>query len=194
MSELTVGQLRGLPVNNNIVTVPAGHTLYAPGHVIQVVNVENVTRHSQGISSNSTIAISGMEATITPKSPNSKIIIQARWFGEFSATPMTWDSMFGISRNGVAINSPPDRAVTNGFGITSGALTYYLANGDSTPETASLFVSDSPNTTSPVTYRMTVWVQDGGTIFTNRVAGWSSVQSFSYELGTSSMMLMEIAQ
>ena len=193
MSELTVGQLRGLPVNNNIVTVPAGHTLYAPGHVIQVINVENVTRLSQGIGTQSTVNILGMEATITPKSANSKIIIQARWFGEFSATAMTWDSMFGITRNGTAINVPPDFGLTANRGITIGALSFNGTDGNSTPETASLFVSDNPNSTSPVVYRMTVYSQGAGTVFTNRVAGWAN-QGTDYELGTSGMMLMEIAQ
>jgi hypothetical protein len=57
----------------------------------------------------------------------------------------------------------------------------------------SLFISDTPGTTSEVIYRVTFIASGGGTIFNNRVAAWSG-QVSGYELGTSSIMLMEIAQ
>jgi hypothetical protein len=72
MSELTVGQLRGLPVNNNIVTVPSGHELFAPGHVIQVVHASTTTQVS---TTGSTFIDSGLTATITPKSASSRILV-----------------------------------------------------------------------------------------------------------------------
>jgi hypothetical protein len=194
MSELTVGQLRGLPVNSNIVTVPAGHTLYAPGHVIQVVNVENIDRSSQGLGASAFVNISGMSATITPKSVNSKIIIQARWFGELVATNVAWDSIFGITRNGTQIaRQTSGIGSTTANGITSAALSYFAGDANSTAETMSLFISDFPVTTAPVTYQLTIISTLAGTLFTNRVAGWTG-QATDYELGTSSMMLMEIAQ
>jgi hypothetical protein len=193
MSEVSLGKLRGLPINNNIVTVPSGHTLYAPGHVIQVVNVENITRSSQGFSAQTILNIAGMEATITPKSANSKIVIQARWFGEFNNQDRIYNSVFGISRNGVQVGRQTDVGGTIINGITAAAISYELSNTDSTPETASLFVSDLPNTTLPVTYRMTLLAGDAATLFTNRTVGWSG-QATGYELGTSGIMLMEIAQ
>ena len=67
MSELTVGQLKGLTVNNNVISIPTGHTLYAPGSIVQVINVNNVTRSSQGFSANVMIDIANLEATITPR-------------------------------------------------------------------------------------------------------------------------------
>lgn len=193
MSELTVGELKGLAVNNNTITVPSGHTLYAPGSVIQVVNVENVTRTSQSVPSNTPLDISGLVATITPKRNTSKIIIQARWFGEFSVSDSTWNSIFGVSRNGTQIGRQPDPGATTASGITSAALSYFLSDGNSTPETMSLFISDSPNSTSALTYRVTLTSSAGGTIFTNRTVGWAN-QASGFELGTSSIMLMEVAQ
>jgi hypothetical protein len=193
MSELTVGQLRGLPVNNNIVTVPDGHTLYAPGHVLQVINVENTTRSSQGITGSTILNISGLEATITPKSVNSKIIIQARWFGEFSNQAIIYNSVFGVSRNGTQVGRQVDSGGTTMSGITSAVINYEAADTSSTAEVANLFTSDSPNTTSPVTYRVTLLSESSGTLFTNRLVGWSG-QAFGFELGTSGIMLMEIAQ
>jgi hypothetical protein len=190
MSELSVGQLKGLTVNSNIIDVPSGHTLYAPGHVIQVVNVDYNGRVSQGFSGLTIMNITGLEAKITPKKANSKIVIQARWFGEFSAQDRVHNSVFGISRNGVQIGRQPDAGLS---GLTAPAISYDNIDGNSTPETAILFVSDLPNTTLEVTYRMTLLADAAATLFTNRVAGWAS-QSNSYELGASGMMLMEIAQ
>lgn len=76
MSELNVGQLKGLPVNSNVITVPVGETLYAPGHVIQ-------TKHqffSLNISTTSTSFVdTGMSISITPKSANSLIRITTQF-------------------------------------------------------------------------------------------------------------------
>jgi hypothetical protein len=193
MSELSVGQLKGLLANNNVITVPSGHTLYAPGSVIQVVNVDNVLRTSQGFSGNVILDISNMVATITPKSASSKIVIQARWFGELTAQGVVWDSVFGVSRNGTQIGRQPDPGATVISGITIGTLSYTDSDANSTPEVMNLFIHDFPNSTSAVTYRITFLSNNGGTIFTNRTVGYAN-QASAYELGTSSIMLMEIAQ
>jgi len=162
------------------------------GSVLQVVNVDNVTRTAQGFSSNTILNISGMEATITPRRSNSRIVIFARWFGEFSSENNPFNTMFGISRNGAQIGRQPDPGATITSGITSAAISYDLPNASSTPETAHLFIADSPNTTSAVTYRMTILGDTAATLFTNRMVGWAN-QSTGWELGTSSMMLMEVA-
>jgi hypothetical protein len=193
MSELSVGQLRGLTVNNNVVSVPSGHTLYAPGHVIQVINVEDRGRSSQGLPVNTFINVGSLEARITPKSASSKIIIQARWFGELSAQDVTYNSMWGVSRNGTQIGGQPDPSGTVISGVTTTALSYWLNDAASTPESMSLFISDTPGTTSEIIYRVTFIASGGGTIFNNRVAAWTG-QVSGYELGTSSLMLMEVAQ
>jgi hypothetical protein len=191
MSELTVGQLRGLPVNNNVVTVPSGHTLYAPGHVLQVINVDFVGQASQGFSTNSFLNITGLEARITPKSVNSKIVIQARWFGEFTSHGLAWDSVFGLSRNGTQIGRQAGQGNSNG--ITIAAQSYVADDANSTPETMNFFLADFPSTTAEVTYQVTLIASNPGTLFTNRTVG-QSTSSGGYELGTSGIMLMEIAQ
>jgi len=178
---------------NSVTDVSGTGSTYAPGHVVQVVNVENITRSSQGFSAQTILNIAGMEATITPKSANSKIVIQARWFGEFNDQDRIYNSVFGISRNGVQIGRQTDVGGTIINGITAAAISFDLSNTDSTSETANLFVSDLPNTTSPVTYRMTLLAAEAATLFTNRTVGWSG-QATGFELGTSGIMLMEIAQ
>jgi hypothetical protein len=193
MSELSVGELKGLTVNNNTITVPSGHTLYAPGSVIQVINVDNVTRTSQGFGVNTILDISGLEATITPKRNTSKIIIQARWFGEVTAQAVLWDSIFGVSRNGVQTGRQPDPGATVISGISIGTLSYTADDAASTPEAMNFFLSDSPNSTSALTYRITFLSSAAGTLFTNRTVGWAN-QATGHELGTSGLMLMEVAQ
>lgn len=193
MSELSVGELKGLTVNNNTITVPSGHTLYAPGSVIQVINVDNVTRTSQGFGVNTILNISGLVATITPKRNTSKIIIQARWFGEVTGQAILWDSIFGVSRNGVQIGRQPDPGATVISGISIGTLSYTADDANSTPEAMNFFLSDSPNSTSALTYRITFLSSAAGTLFTNRTVGWAN-QATGFELGTSGLMLMEVAQ
>lgn len=193
MSELTVGQLKGLTVNNNTITVPSGHKLYAPGHVIQVVTLDNTGRASQGFSANTAMDVYGMSLSITPKSASSKILVQARWFGEMTAADRVYNSVFGLTRNGTQIGRQTDPGSTVINGITMAALSYEGTDASSTPETASFFITDSPATTSSVTYSVTFISDAGGTLYTNRAVGWSG-QSSGFELGTSAMVLMEIAQ
>lgn len=188
MSELSVGQLKGLTVNSNTITVPSGHTLYAPGHVIQVVTLDNTGRASQGFSSTTGIDVYGMSLDITPKSATSKILIQARWFGEFTAADRVYNSVFYITRNGIKINTQSDIAVS---GLTMPALSYEGTDADSTPESASMFTTDFPGTTSTLTYKMGMISNNAGTLYTNRAVG--GIDN-ARELGTSGMILMEIAQ
>jgi hypothetical protein len=72
MSELSVGQLRGLTVNSNVITVPTGHKLSAPGHVVQVVQGSFST---QAYSTSGSFVDTGLTATITPTSASSKILV-----------------------------------------------------------------------------------------------------------------------
>lgn len=188
MSELSVGQLKGLTVNSNKITVPSGHTLYAPGHVIQVVTLDNTGRAAQGFSTNTALDVYGMELSITPKSATSKILIQARWFGEFTTADRVYNTVFYVTRNGTKINTQTDQIWS---GLTMAALSYENSDANSTPETASMFTTDSPNTTSATTYKVSILSDGNGTLYTNRAVGGISS---GYELGTSGMILMEIAQ
>lgn len=76
-SELYVETLKGLTsgANANKVIVPAGQTLYAPGHVIQVVQ----TTFREGVSftlNNTFSAMTQLNTNITPSSTSSKILIR----------------------------------------------------------------------------------------------------------------------
>jgi hypothetical protein len=133
MSELSVGQLKGLPINNNVVTVPAGQTLYAPGHVLQVVS----TTKTDTAASNTTSYqdIPGMSVTITPKSATSKIFI---------GVTMT----FGVDSD-CWISTKLFRGSTDIF--TASSMRF---NSVAEMRSGTGFFLDSPNTTSPTTYKI----------------------------------------
>lgn len=191
MSRLVVDRLQGNAATGNKITVPSGHDLIAPGHTLQVVQKHLTGRYSQGLTSSVTNDITDFSATITPKSASSKILIFARWFGEWSAADAVYNSVWGIKRSGIRIGEQPDPGATVCTGITGNARSYESADANSTPETMNLFYMDSPSTTSTITYNVWAMYYGASTLYTNRVAGWAN-QVGSYELGTSTLILMEI--
>lgn len=166
MSELSLGQIKGLTVNSNIVTVPSGHTLYAPGHVIQIVTGYTAT----GVTNSSTTQVdTGLSATITPKSANSKILVVVN--------QSVWKSS-GAAENQFNLFLYRDSTQITTLGLN------ILATGSAVAQTgiASNSWLDSPATTSAVTYK---------TKFSNYVAS-SSVVAQQYS-NLSFITLMEIA-
>lgn len=161
------------------------------GSVLQVVNTYYTTPTSQSVLLNTITPITGLEASITPTSTTSKILIFVRWFGEHGVDGSAWDSVFGITRNGTAIGLPPPVAGgVNNLGIHMTALSYYANDPNSTPETTFYNYLDSPGTTATVTYR--AYIQGTAqTLYTNRTVGATLTANF--ERGTSSVTLMEIA-
>ena len=148
MSELSVGQLKGLLVNNNTITVPSGHKIYEPGSVVQVV-VATSGFTNQTINSSTPVALSGLSATITPKFSTSRILIE----GVVSAS-WTYVSSIHIFKNGVDLISNHGGNNQSG-GATALWTSYFAFTTDTTPSRVSPFPVlywDSPGSTSPVTY------------------------------------------
>ena len=170
----------------------AGGITYIPGHIIQVVNTYLNTPFSQSVSGSFATYndISGLAATITPKSINSKIYITVRWFGEYSSTDQAYNSMFGLKRNSSVIGLT---GVANLYGLHQPSISYTFTDVDSTPENCFFDYYDSPASISTLTYQVYICVQTSQTLYTNRVVGASSASSPTYERGTSSITLMEIA-
>lgn len=192
MSTLRVNSISAR-LGSGTVTVPAGNVLYAPGHVIQVVNTTLYTPTSVSIPVGAAINtnIPSFSCDITPKSTTSKVLVQVRWFGELSAQTSNWDSMFGLKRNGTAVGVNPNTA-GGATGIAMASLGYYANDGASTPEMMSLDFYDTPTSTSAVTYQVYVnCTSTAFTLYTNRTVTASSA---SYEYGSSTMTLWEIAQ
>lgn len=74
MSQLSVGQLLGLPANNNIITVPSGHIISSSGTIVQVVNKQfsQVTSWTNAQTYNT---VSNGFVTITSKLANSSFYV-----------------------------------------------------------------------------------------------------------------------
>jgi hypothetical protein len=165
MSELTVGQLRGLTVNNNVITVPAGHTLKAPGGVIQVVSGFTDTTVT---STTASFINTGLSATITPKLANSIIYV--------------FVSQNGIYKSGGNLNNGVRLRLMRAENVEAVALIGYTGTAEEAYLSWSLQWVHSPNSLSPITF---------STQFRNEVtASEARVQQAAH----SRITLMEIAQ
>lgn len=159
--------------------------------VLQVVDTYFTTPTSQSMTGGTTYNdITGIAATIVPKSNTSKIMIFARWFGEHGSTGQSWNHMFSVKRNGTPIGQPGQPGALR-IGIAPSALTYYADDADSTPDSMSLFYLDSPASTGSLTYQLCIMNETTYTLYTNRCV--NAATSGGYERGTSSIVLMEIA-
>lgn len=192
MSYLAVNNLQ--PRTGNTITVSGG-TMYIPGHVVQVVSTYYTTPTSVSVSTSSNYSvytdIYGIVATITPKSVNSKIYVSARWTGEMNPmNGMAWDSSWCVKRNGQLVGLP-NQPGSLPLGFHMPALSYYSSDNDSTAEHIFFDYWDAPQSTSALTYQMSMCTSTGGTIYINRCVNGTT--SGGYERGTSSITLMEIA-
>jgi len=141
----------------------------------QMITTKNTTRSTQGMPANSPQNINNMSVSITPSATTSKILILCQVSGEFD-TP--WDRMVGLRRTigGTAVYLPDTVGVTR----SSGSISYGFAptwssydgqgasNFDSTPEGSNFHFVDTPNTTSAVTYNMTMMASNTNYLNINR--------------------------
>ena len=136
MSTLQVENLIGPTSgsNANKVIIPSGQTLYAPGHVLQVVEGEYNTQIDITSTSYTDIALS---ATITPKSSSSKIYVVTN-----VQTFVNGTGLIGVAivRGSTSILQQQGAA---GFQDNNGIC-------------VALTKLDSPATTSPITYKVQV--------------------------------------
>jgi hypothetical protein len=193
MSELSVGQLKGLLANNNVITVPSGHTIYAPGSVVQVQTIRSDSRVAiSSPGSGNGVTITQLNLTITPKFPNSKLIMQWMMNGE-----QHQDNVFLIHKDGLLITT----AGATGYNAESGNVSwsgiasgFYDQNQDSTPSNWFIqyeCVSGSTATQifAPATRAASSAAQ---TFFLNRT--YNSTGANNYETLVSNGTIWEIAQ
>lgn len=159
MSKLSVGSLEGLPINNNEITVPSGHKLYAPGHIVQLVTSTSITSTTVATTSWTQVGGSALSISITPKFTNSQIFILAN-IGLYS--PNGGNGYIGIFRGGGAVNL----GEAGYYQYQAGEFNY-----------GSFTLTDYPNTTLATTY--SVYGRGGTTAswFVNYVDGGGQVRS-----------------
>lgn len=164
MSELSLGQLKGLTINSNKITVPSGHTLYAPGHVLQTVTS---SASSVIFMSSSTFQNTGLSASITPKSTSSKILV------------ITTHPVYKGNAN--SSNAVGIRTLRGGSEIQIQSSMLYTGSNTDLTGSITMQILDSPNTTSQVTY---------STQFRNDVNAAQVAINYN---GPSTITLMEVA-
>ena len=192
MSNLTVSNLSAPASSNNRISVPSPNVLYAPGHVLQVVQNHVWSQTSVGVPSSYTTFtnVPDLNCSITPKSATSNIYVVVRWFGEFSNEAATWNLMWNLKRNGTLVGRNPAWPADRNTGLQVSSMSYRDVDSSSTPESVMYNYLDSPGSTAIVTYQACVETDTAITLYTNRTAGYAAG---GHEAGTSSITLMEIA-
>lgn len=181
MSELSVGELKGLLSNNNMITVPSGHQIVQSGMIIQTVQTVLSARQSYG-SVTTWTDITGLSLSITPKFSTSKILISSSVIASISgATSIN----FRILKNGSAI----------GIGNTgnTGQCGWRIeVSNTAWANTGSYQYLDAPGTTSQLTYKVQVLpYYDGRTVTINNSYNGGAGDDLT---GISTITAMEIAQ
>lgn len=183
-SELIVQTLKGPTsgANANKVIIPSGQTLdindWSPpaGTVLQVVQDTSLARVSY---TGTSYAACGLDATITPSSTSSKMLITVTAHLAALANSITMATLY---RGDTAIALP-----THGGSYNATLLNYPATDGNGMNSTSIMWL-DSPSTTSQITYSLKIRVPQGGdAIYLN---GRSSDGAFG---GASSITVMEIA-
>lgn len=154
---------------NNMTNVGGDGSTYSKGHIVQVITNKTLVPAS---TSSTSFSDTGLSATITPKFTTSKILILISQNGLYKSS--------SNASNGVWLQLMKESEAIAIFGYAVGLNTIaqlgYLGS-------ASIEYLDSPNTTSPVTYK---------TQFRNEAnASLVSVQTNAN--ATSTITLMEIA-
>lgn len=175
MSELSLGKLKGLTVNSNVVTVPSGHSFYAPGHVIQVQSITKVD--SWTTTSGTYSDVTGLSVDITPKFSSSKILVIAT---VSMAHVTSNDGFVQLVRGSTPLGNGTFGSLSNGFAQVSSSYPNSIINQNIT-------YLDSPTSTSTQTYKIQGKIYSSGTFCINR-------RGVDGSFGTSSSItVMEIA-
>lgn len=158
--------------------------------VLQVVQNHFFTKSSQAMTAQTATALTGFNASITPQTTSSRVLVMVRWNGEFTTPATATNGLWGLTRNGTHVGNSPNVGTAQPWGIATSSLSYWLGDADSTPESAMYWYVDSPASTSALTYQVTLWDYYGSTVYTNRDLNDTGADK---EQMTSSITLMEIS-
>ena len=191
---LIVPELRG---PSNEIVIPAGHRiksetggLVAPGMIIQTVHKKVDTIASYVSSANTAVEIAAMTFSITPKYSTSKILLTYDiTFEASSGSQFVWR----LTRNSSQIGQNAAVPAANWVGWKVGI---YDPDDASTPNCQVMTYLDDPASTSAVEYKLQIFGSNANavTFRLNRAYNGADVGQANYEIGTSSIMLQEIAQ
>ena len=171
MSTLHVENLKGLSSggNANKVILSSDQTLYAPGHIIQVVN--DLKTPQSITTSSSSFVTTGHSLSITPKASSSKILLMLNGGGHYLPTG-----------NNMAVVTIYRDSTNIGHATHGLESTYTVGSTGFTIHSHSISFVDTPSTTSAITY--TTYMKTGS----------GTYQYHSGDRGSLNFTAMEIAQ
>jgi hypothetical protein len=188
MSELVVGSLKGLASNSYVIDVATGSTLdlsagavFPTGSILQVV--QTVKTDTFSTTSTSYVDVTGMSASITPKSTSSKILVMTNLKVAVSSTRYAYISLL---RNSTPIYTGTPAGVNRDSNAQSANMSAAVAQVLAANST----FLDSPATTSTVTYKVQMRV-NSDTGFLNRSN--TDTDATEFPRSASSIILMEVA-
>ena len=152
------------------------------GGILQVVSTTKTDTFSS--TSTSFADVTGLSASITPRSTSSKILVMAS-IG-YSDSSDTYASQFTLARGGVNLSNPTSPG--------SRTPVFFTKKSMSTQELLNGHVSflDSPSSTSSLTYNVRVKSENAGnTIYVNRDR--ADTDSTAVGRGVSTITLIEVA-
>ena len=158
------------------------------GKVLQVVTNHVDTIASYYIDSatpDTTQKLAVLDTSITPTASDSKILVTFSICGEGH-----WQSVFRLFRGNTEIGrSTQNSGQWSGFKVMD-----YDGNVDSTPGNHHFVFTDTPNTTSSISYnlRISESVNTNAYFRLNRAYNGASTGQANFEIGTSQVILMEI--
>ena len=162
---------------------------FGGGLVLQVVQNHLITGSSQTQTAATVLNITGLNASITPASTGSKILVKIRWTGETSTS--VEEGIFGIKRNTTAIGNGAAGGGSQPRGIAATAISYFSSDYGSTMESAIYEYIDAPSSTSSITYHATYENKVTGTLYNQRTK--DDTDATNNERLTSTITLMELS-
>ena len=187
MSDLFVNSIKSNTDANNHITVESGHSLIAPGHVIQVVQkVDTAVTTISNSGSHATFSTCGsLSQSFTPKSSSSKVLLKGNVF----VSTNTADRLAFFKFGGGNTASGVGDTASNRARVL--AAHYFAGASDGTY--VNFEYLDSPATTSAITYTVQIAPNyNSGALYINRYTNDTDAAYIPRTVST--LTIMEIAQ
>jgi hypothetical protein len=170
---------------DSLVEKTSGNGVHIAGHVVQVVSATKTDRVTS--SSQATFVDTGLSATITPTSTDSKILVICSLSAGASSTAgmLGFKVMRGSTGIGLGDASGSEQDVTFVHGIFA---------DQNQSQTTSYNIWDAPATTSATTYKVTfAELNSTSSVSIALNSDWNTGNAYN-KRSSSSLTLMEIAQ
>lgn len=170
--------------------VPTTQGLGVLGGIVSVSQALNQTRSSLVNVANDFVDVTGLSVTVTPASANSKFLIFMRVFGEGPA-PDAHNISIALFRDSTNVNAGLSTGVTAQSVISTAGSDYYNGDTSTTPQVWNATTLDSPNTTSPITYKVRMTNQGGTDTFWLNGTVSGDIAAYA-ERGSSELIVLEL--